>query len=111
MPTLRIRRMKRPLPWLCALALLVLVAILDSTRAPPHQISARLYLGSVCVYQRDIHPLTSRYIRCRYKPTCSHYSTDAVRRFGIAKGLRLTIKRIVSCNRTVQNGTYDPVPN
>ena len=102
--------MKQPLPWLCVFALLLAAACLDATRAPERQLTARLYLGAVRVYQQDIHPVTSRYIHCRYSPTCSHYSMQAVQRFGIAKGLRLTIKRLASCNRSVPQGTYNPVP-
>ncbi len=103
--------MRVPLPWLCLLALLAVALGLDAARPPERQLSARLYLRSVRFYQRQIHPLTGHYIRCRYNPTCSHYSIEAVQRFGIAKGLRLTAERLASCRRTVPMGTYDPVPN
>jgi hypothetical protein len=86
------------------------IAVLDATRAPQKQVTARVYLEAVRLYQADLHPFTSRFIRCRYNPTCSHYSTEAVQRFGIVKGLRLTVKRIASCNKSVSIGTYDPVP-
>ena len=110
MPTLRNRLVKRPGPWLCVVALAMLLAALDATRAPQRQLTARLYVGAVGLYQRDLHPVTSRFIRCRYDPTCSHYSVQAVQRFGIAGGLWLTVKRLSSCNRSVPMGTYDPVP-
>ena len=92
------------------LVLLVALIALDATRAPQKQVTARLYLGAVQFYQRDLQPLTASFIRCRYKPTCSRYSIQAVQRFGIAKGLGLTIKRIASCNGSVPMGTNDPVP-
>jgi uncharacterized protein len=94
-------------------ALLVLftaLIALDASRAPQKQVTARLYLSAVRFYQRDLQPLTASIIRCRYNPTCSRYSVQAVQRFGIAKGLVLTIKRIVSCNGSVPMGTNDPVP-
>jgi putative membrane protein insertion efficiency factor len=89
---------------------MVLLAALDATRAPQKQVTARLYLGAVRFYQNEIHPFTSHFIRCRYQPTCSHYSVEAVQRFGIARGLWLTAKRVASCNKSVPMGTYDPVP-
>ena len=91
-------------------ALLVLLVVLDAMRAPQKQITARLYLGAVRFYQRDLQPLTTSFIRCRYNPTCSRYSIQAVQRFGIAKGLGLTIKRVASCNGSVPMGTNDPIP-
>jgi putative membrane protein insertion efficiency factor len=105
-----VKLLKRPGAWLGMVALLFALAALDATRVPQRQVTARMYLGAVRFYQRDIHPLTMHFIRCRYSPTCSHYSMQAVERFGIAKGLRLTVKRIYSCNKSVPMGTYDPVP-
>jgi putative membrane protein insertion efficiency factor len=102
--------MKRPGLWLFLVALLLLLAGLDSARAPQKQVTARLYFAAVHFYQQDIHPVSSHFIRCRYYPTCSHYSMQAVERFGIFKGLRLTIRRLVSCNGSVPPGTYDPIP-
>ena len=102
--------MKRPHPVLGIVALLILLVTFDALRAPQKQITARLYLGAVRFYQRDLQPLTASLVRCRYNPTCSRYSIQAVQRFGIAKGLVLTIKRIASCNGSVPLGTNDPVP-
>jgi putative membrane protein insertion efficiency factor len=101
---------KRPGPWLGFVALLFLLAALDATRPPQRQLTARLYVDAVALYQRDLHPLTSHFIRCRYNPTCSHYSVQAVQRFGIARGMLLTIRRLASCNKSVPMGTYDPLP-
>ena len=46
---------------------------------------------------------------CRYTPTCSAYSIEALRKHGPIKGLWLSLKRIVSCNPWGGHG-YDPVP-
>lgn len=46
---------------------------------------------------------------CRYYPTCSVYSIQAIRRFGIIKGGYLAVKRILSCNPFGGYG-FDPVP-
>jgi len=46
---------------------------------------------------------------CRYTPTCSAYSIEALKRYGPIKGFWLSIKRIISCNPWGGHG-YDPVP-
>jgi putative membrane protein insertion efficiency factor len=46
---------------------------------------------------------------CRYKPTCSEYTYQAVEKYGSAKGLILGLKRIVRCHPFAKGG-YDPVP-
>ena len=35
---------------------------------------------------------------CRYLPTCSEYSIDALKKFGLLKGLYMSFKRILSCH-------------
>ena len=45
---------------------------------------------------------------CRYLPTCSDYSIEALKNFGFFKGLYLSIKRILSCHPW-SNGGFDPV--
>ena len=45
---------------------------------------------------------------CRYLPTCSEYSIDALKTFGFFRGLSLSIKRILSCHPWADGG-FDPV--
>ena len=47
-------------------------------------------------YQYLISPLIGH--SCRYLPTCSEYSIEALKTFGFFKGLSLSIKRILSCH-------------
>ena len=49
---------------------------------------------------------------CRYLPTCSQYSIDALKEFGFFKGLLMSIKRILSCHPVKFLGGgegFDPV--
>jgi len=45
---------------------------------------------------------------CKFKPTCSEYSYQAIEKYGILKGGWLGIKRILRCN-PFNKGGYDPV--
>ncbi len=59
------------------------------------------------IYQYGISPLLGP--KCRYTPTCSQYSEQALRKYGLVKGLLLSIKRISKCRPGGGSG-YDPVP-
>jgi len=59
------------------------------------------------VYQYTLSPYIGR--SCRYTPTCSVYSIEAIKKHGPFKGGWLATKRIVSCNPWGGSG-YDPVP-
>ena len=58
-------------------------------------------------YQLILSPILPS--TCRYEPTCSHYSIEALQKFGLIKGGRLALKRIFSCHPWGGSG-YDPVP-
>jgi len=58
-------------------------------------------------YQLSISPLLPN--SCRYSPTCSQYTIQALREHGVIKGLALGIYRIVRCNPWGGHG-FDPVP-
>ncbi len=59
-------------------------------------------------YQYVISPLLGP--SCRYTPTCSHYTVEALKTHGFFTGGWLSIKRIISCNPWGGSG-YDPVPS
>jgi uncharacterized protein len=105
------RLIKRPESYLAALALLAVLAGVDSLRAPDHQMTVRVYPAVIRIYRHLGHPITHAFgVRCRYRPTCSEYSIEAVRKYGIIRGLELTAKRLASCNSRVPFGTPDPLP-
>ena len=65
-----------------------------------------LVIAPVIAYRKLISPALPR--RCKYEPTCSRYAVDAVRRFGILRGLVLAAWRLLRCN-PFSYGGYDPV--
>jgi len=58
-------------------------------------------------YQMFISPVLPP--SCRYTPTCSTYTLEALKKYGLLKGGYLGIKRILSCHPWGGSG-YDPVP-
>jgi uncharacterized protein len=67
----------------------------------------RLLLAPIAAYQRWVSPALPR--RCRYEPTCSAYSAQAIRRFGFVRGFLLACWRLLRCN-PLSHGGFDPVP-
>jgi uncharacterized protein len=53
-------------------------------------------IAPVRVYQRVVSPLIGP--RCKYYPSCSEYAVQAVRRYGILRGLVLAAWRLLRCN-------------
>ena len=66
-----------------------------------------IFIFPVKVYQKVISPLIGP--TCRFQPTCSHYMIDAIREWGVIKGLYLGIRRILKCHPWGPHGE-DRVP-
>ncbi|MFL5823187.1 MAG: membrane protein insertion efficiency factor YidD [Solirubrobacteraceae bacterium] len=60
------------------------------------------------VYQRLVSPFIGQ--RCRYYPSCSDYAVQAIRQFGILRGVVLAGWRLLRCNPW-SHGGFDPVEN
>lgn len=67
----------------------------------------KLFLKLIRFYQTAISPHTKP--KCKYYPTCSHYTYEAIERFGAFKGTAMGAWRIMRCNPWSKGG-YDPVP-
>ena len=76
-------------------------------RKSGHQGARGLTLAAIVIYQRAV----SLYLpsQCRYTPTCSEYSHEAIEGYGILRGTWLTLKRLARCCPFGGRG-YDPVP-
>jgi putative membrane protein insertion efficiency factor len=82
-----------------------------SSRAPaPGEGTGRalriVVVTPIVLYQRLISPAIPR--RCKYEPTCSRYAVEAIREYGILRGLLLAGWRLLRCNPW-SHGGYDPV--
>lgn len=65
-----------------------------------------LFIFLIALYQGLISPLFPPV--CRFQPTCSEYAKQSLGKYGLIKGVFLTIKRILRCH-PFSNGGYDPV--
>jgi len=75
----------------------------------PHlftRVARAVLLAPIIVYQRVISPAIPR--RWKYEPTCSRYAVEAIREYGILRGLVLAGWRLLRCNPWSYGG-YDPV--
>ena len=68
----------------------------------------RLLIAALRFYKRWVSPLLGQ--RCRFMPTCSEYSMEAIQRFGALKGSWFTVKRLSRCHPLCLGG-HDPVPD
>jgi putative membrane protein insertion efficiency factor len=65
-------------------------------------------LGLIRFYQRFCSPLLGA--NCRFEPTCSRYTAQAIEVHGSIKGSLLGSWRILRCNPLSKGGQIDPVP-
>ncbi|SJZ89396.1 membrane protein insertion efficiency factor YidD [Garciella nitratireducens] len=64
-------------------------------------------LYAIRFYQKYISPVLPK--SCRFYPTCSQYTYEAIEKYGVIKGIYLGIKRILKCH-PFHPGGYDPLP-
>ena len=68
-----------------------------------------LLLKLICFYQNNISLWSqSKNIKCKFYPTCSEYTKQAIQKYGALKGTILGIYRILRCN-PFSKGGYDPL--
>ncbi len=89
----------------------MLLLAIDLRQPPTDQISGRLAIASIHAYQATLSRwYASIGVQCRFSPTCSHYGEECIRRFGVARGSWLAMKRVLRCGPWTPLGTLDPPP-
>lgn len=69
----------------------------------------RILIKIIEWYQKHISVwLQQNHIMCKYYPTCSEYTKQAIEKYGVFKGIRLGTWRILRCN-PFSKGGYDPL--
>jgi putative membrane protein insertion efficiency factor len=70
-----------------------------------------LLIMTLKAYKKGVSPTLETLFgkACRFTPTCSEYTIEALEKFGAAKGIILGIKRFLSCHPFGRSG-FDPVP-
>ncbi|GAB4434492.1 MAG: membrane protein insertion efficiency factor YidD [Anaerolineae bacterium] len=67
----------------------------------------KIALALIRFYQRFVSPALPP--SCRFYPTCSHYTYEAIEKYGLFKGGWMGVKRVARCH-PLNPGGYDPVP-
>lgn len=68
----------------------------------------KIFIFPIKIYQLIISPAIGGYRSCRFTPTCSSYTIEAIEKLGVFKGLFFATLRILRCNPWGGSG-YDPV--
>lgn len=66
----------------------------------------KILIALITFYQKAISPWTPK--SCRFQPTCSTYSKQAIKKYGFFKGSWIGLKRILRCH-PFNPGGYDPL--
>jgi len=78
---------------------------LCSWLAWPGRIMIALVIGLIRVYQLTLSPLLGNV--CRFEPSCSRYMVDALKKYGLLRGLAKGLRRLSRCHPWNPGG-YDP---
>ena len=69
----------------------------------------KIGISLINIYKKYISPIISFHgIQCKYYPTCSEYTKQAIEKYGFIKGIFLGFIRILKCN-PFSKGGYDPL--
>lgn len=69
----------------------------------------RVFIGLINFYKKMISPIMNYHgSNCKFYPTCSEYTKQAIEKYGAFKGLFMGIWRVLRCN-PFSKGGYDPL--
>ena len=65
-----------------------------------------MFIGLIQIYRRFVSPMLPP--TCRYEPSCSLYTVQAIEKYGVLRGLFMGILRVLRCHPFARGG-FDPV--
>ena len=69
----------------------------------------KIFIKLIEIYQKHISLwLFHKNVHCKYYPTCSEYTKQAIQKYGVIKGILIGFARIIRCN-PFSKGGYDPL--
>jgi putative membrane protein insertion efficiency factor len=66
----------------------------------------KLFIGLIQIYRRFLSPMLPP--TCRFEPSCSLYTVQAIEKYGVLKGLFMGIRRVLRCHPFARGG-FDPL--
>ena len=78
------------------------------TQRSPSSLAVRMALAAIRCYKSCLSGFFAG--SCRFEPTCSRYTYEAIERFGVPGGVWLGIKRLSRCHPFSGKFGFDPVP-
>lgn len=70
------------------------------------QFTLQFFIKAISLYQYTISPLLG--MHCRYNPSCSEYMKEAIQYFGLVRGMKIGLTRLLRCQPLCKGG-YDPL--
>lgn len=101
------RRQVRRTGVIVAAALALIIIAAHDLSDPQDSIPARAAIAAVDQYRAHLSPRISRFVTCRFRPTCSAYGREAIRKYGVIRGGARTVARIAMCGPWTPAGTVD----
>ena len=93
------------------MAVLVTAIAIDLRRPPASQLTTRVAVGGIHLYQATLSPWYARMgVSCRFEPTCSYYGEAVIKRYGVLRGGWMAAQRVFRCGPWTPAGTKDRPP-
>ena len=92
---------------LIAAVILIVIAVHDFSVPRGRGIAARGALFAIDEYRAHVSPRLRGYVHCRFKPSCSFYGRESIRKYGLLRGSLRTAYRLGRCGPWTKDGTVD----